>query len=145
MGPTRRSSTYEKKYASPLPSLRPRPRRGASRVIDCGAIGGWAGETNTLGWAGETNPLGWAGEKTGLCEHPAGVLLSFVIARCSGFRKGFQRPGRRNSHQPGASHIHRLPTILRALHRRKGGLIKTSHLPFLSTQLGLENYADTPE
>ena len=32
--------------SSPPHSLRPRPWIGASRAIDCGAIGGWAGEIN---------------------------------------------------------------------------------------------------
>jgi hypothetical protein len=38
--------------SSPFDALRPRPWKGTSRVIDCGAIGVWAGETNALGLGG---------------------------------------------------------------------------------------------
>ena len=64
MGPTLRDSTYPSPiaycramgegYALPLRLLRPCPWKGASRVVDCGAIGGWVGETNGRGGLGET-------------------------------------------------------------------------------------------
>src|SRR5574341_843733 len=48
-----RGSTYRTEYASPPRSLRPRLGKGMSRVIECRALGGWAGENSRRGWAGE--------------------------------------------------------------------------------------------
>jgi hypothetical protein len=46
---------------------------GAFRVIDCKAIGGWAGEKNRLGWAGEK------GDRSDRALHPSHVAVGSIF------------------------------------------------------------------
>jgi hypothetical protein len=46
---------------------------GAFRVIDCKAIGGWAGEKNRLGWAGEN------GDRSDRALHPSHVAVGSIF------------------------------------------------------------------